>query len=66
MNIISDIDECKYSPCIHGTCHDQINGYTCSCDNGYEGENCTESEISVYKLCFSKLLSLIVLNHSLV
>ena len=47
INNIPDIDECKYSPCKHGTCHDQINGYNCSCDNGYEGENCTASKFSI-------------------
>lgn len=31
----SDIDECAISPCIHGTCEDAINNFTCICDMGY-------------------------------
>lgn len=36
----TDIDECASSPCVHGTCADHINGYTCSCEPGYTGGNC--------------------------
>ena len=39
--ILSDIDECLTEPCQHdGTCTDGINGYTCTCQNGYTGVNC--------------------------
>ncbi|NWS68693.1 PROZ protein, partial [Crotophaga sulcirostris] len=32
---------CSSSPCQHnGVCKDNIRGYTCTCTEGYEGENC--------------------------
>ncbi|NXS61276.1 PROZ protein, partial [Brachypteracias leptosomus] len=32
---------CSSSPCLHdGVCEDNIRGYTCTCTEGYEGENC--------------------------
>ncbi|XP_078582442.1 uncharacterized protein LOC144865499 isoform X3 [Branchiostoma floridae x Branchiostoma japonicum] len=37
---INDINECNTSPCVHGTCTDDIGGYTCTCQNGWEGTNC--------------------------
>ncbi|NXF85676.1 PROZ protein, partial [Eubucco bourcierii] len=33
--------KCSSSPCQHnGVCKDNIRGYTCTCAEGYEGENC--------------------------
>ncbi|NXX44485.1 PROZ protein, partial [Tricholaema leucomelas] len=33
--------KCSSSPCQHnGVCEDNIRGYTCTCAEGYEGENC--------------------------
>ncbi|KFV65992.1 Vitamin K-dependent protein Z, partial [Dryobates pubescens] len=33
--------KCSSSPCQHnGVCKDNIRGYTCTCTEGYEGENC--------------------------
>ncbi|XP_052708108.1 fibropellin-1-like isoform X2 [Crassostrea angulata] len=37
---VSDIGECVSSPCVHGTCTDQLNSYTCQCQPGYTGTNC--------------------------
>lgn len=36
----SDIDECASSPCIHGTCQDAINNFTCTCDEGFTSTLC--------------------------
>ena len=38
--LITDIDECDSDPCEHGSCTDQVDGYSCSCDAGYAGSNC--------------------------
>ena len=42
--VISDINECASDPCVHGTCDDEVNGYHCECDDGYEGGNCHEGK----------------------
>lgn len=39
-----DIDECQSTPCIHGSCSDGVNTYTCTCDPGYTGANCETSK----------------------
>ena len=33
-----DTNDCVPDPCVHGTCGDQVDGYICSCDAGYEGD----------------------------
>ena len=37
-----DQDECRSSPCVHGTCQDAlgISEYACRCDGGFSGHNC--------------------------
>lgn len=35
-----DKNECATSPCVHGDCLDEVNGYTCSCISGYTGKIC--------------------------
>ena len=42
---ILDIDNCDPYPCVNGgVCTDGINSYTCTCAEGYSGENCVESK----------------------
>ena len=37
----TDIDECSSSPCQNGgSCYDQVNGYFCTCQQGYNGNEC--------------------------
>ncbi|XP_035699704.1 fibrillin-3-like [Branchiostoma floridae] len=31
---------CVPNPCIHGNCTSEANGYTCTCDVGWEGDAC--------------------------
>lgn len=36
----TDIDECASAPCVMGTCHDRVNGYTCECLPTAYGAHC--------------------------
>ena len=38
---ISEGNDCYADPCVHGTCTDGDNTYTCSCNSGYKGANCS-------------------------
>ncbi|XP_019627812.1 PREDICTED: neurogenic locus notch homolog protein 1-like [Branchiostoma belcheri] len=40
--LCADINECLSSPCAHGTCTDRVASYTCSCENGWTGNNCDQ------------------------
>ncbi|XP_066275716.1 fibropellin-1-like isoform X1 [Branchiostoma lanceolatum] len=40
--VCAEIDDCKSSPCAHGTCNNNVGGYNCSCDNGWEGTDCDQ------------------------
>ncbi|XP_060582307.1 fibropellin-3-like [Ruditapes philippinarum] len=41
MFIFNDIDDCDPNPCQNdGTCTDEVNDYTCTCADGFSGENC--------------------------
>ena len=46
---IQDVDECASSPCQNGgVCRDLVNGFTCDCADGYEGEICQTSLMSIF------------------
>ena len=37
-----NIDECASQPCQNnGQCSDEINGFQCTCADGFEGELCS-------------------------
>ncbi|CAH1271145.1 CRB2 [Branchiostoma lanceolatum] len=41
METDGDVDECASDPCQNGgTCEDEVNGYTCTCAEGYVGDHC--------------------------
>jgi hypothetical protein len=35
-----NIDDCTPNPCLHGTCSDGVNSFTCACTAGYSGTTC--------------------------
>ncbi|XP_041474454.1 neurogenic locus Notch protein-like [Lytechinus variegatus] len=37
---VADIDECSSNPCINGVCTDGLGSFTCTCDEGWRGEQC--------------------------
>ncbi|XP_052767832.1 fibropellin-1-like [Mya arenaria] len=37
---VLDIDDCAANPCVHGTCQDGLNKFTCTCVQGYDGPTC--------------------------
>ena len=39
-----DINDCADNPCINGKCTDGIDSYECTCEPGYQGQNCEESK----------------------
>ena len=48
-----DINECVSNPCQNGgNCTDGVNGYTCTCELGYEGLSCETSMVLIYVQCF--------------
>lgn len=40
MQDTSETDECNPDPCVHGTCIDGVNSFSCDCDPGWEGTDC--------------------------
>ena len=41
------VDDCSPNPCSYGTCTDQVNGFSCSCDSGYTGETCDQGRFKL-------------------
>lgn len=42
INCEINVDDCKSNPCDYGTCIDKIDGYECTCEPGYTGEQLTQ------------------------
>ena len=38
--VYTELDECLSGPCLNGNCTDILNGYTCSCSEGFTGLQC--------------------------
>ena len=49
---VLDIDDCVNNSCLNGECEDGINNYTCSCNEGWEGENCEQSKSYIEVVIF--------------
>ena len=42
---LTDINDCENDPCENGgTCVDKVNGFTCNCVKGFEGNKCQTSK----------------------
>ena len=53
MRHFTDIHECSINPCVHGSCNDGVNNFTCNCTNGYEGTFCETGKFSVFYIATS-------------
>ncbi|XP_078673444.1 uncharacterized protein LOC144912281 isoform X2 [Branchiostoma floridae x Branchiostoma belcheri] len=51
--VCKETDECSSNPCANGaTCEDKVDGYTCTCAPGYEGDRCeTETDECISNPC---------------
>ena len=48
MWFVSDVNECVSGPCnFGGRCDDVMNGYICTCTDGYTGGNCETGADSI-------------------
>nr|XP_006006784.1 PREDICTED: delta and Notch-like epidermal growth factor-related receptor [Latimeria chalumnae] len=41
------IDLCASNPCLHGNCSTSTDSYICICNEGYQGENCEQTLLSL-------------------
>ena len=50
--LCSETDECMSSPCRNGgRCTDLVDGYSCTCVDGYSGPNCDSGETAMFIIC---------------
>ena len=50
--VLTEIDECQSSPCIHGNCSDHLSYYTCDCHAGYTGSHCQTGFFVILQIVF--------------
>ncbi len=36
------VNECSSSPCLHGNCVDEVNGFSCECEEGWISVHCDQ------------------------
>lgn len=59
---VAAFNNCIPNPCVHGSCTDLLQDYTCSCVGNYTGKNCSIDIKSIYiqsVFVISSLFSLI-------
>ena len=55
----TDTDECASNPCQNGgRCTDAVNGYTCTCLSGYEGDQCERKSNTLIEYCSIRIFAL--------
>jgi len=68
LPVFPDIDECHTITCLHGTCEDGVNSFTCHCEPGYEGKLCDiskwESGLIEIRRCRIRLHIVSPLEHT--
>ena len=68
-DIFTEIDECASNPCqFGGNCTDLINGYNCTCSDGYMGVLCETGLVIPSAIIFAILVAaknlLVAFTHS--
>lgn len=56
LYVLTDIDHCSDHPCSgNGKCTDLVDGFRCSCSEGFTGDRCNTSNYQPYFLDFMDL-----------
>jgi len=52
MLFLADINECLSTPCVHGTCINEPNSWSCNCEDGYTGQSCETGQLQLSHFYF--------------